>query len=426
MAWVYDIAYAGAAIVLSPVLAYRMVRSGKHRTDWPARFGRVDPALPTKSRKRLLVHAVSVGEVNAVRPMVDHISQRRPDVEVVVSATTDTGVARAREIYASHHRVLRTPYDATFAVRRFLDAVSPDAVALAELEVWPNMMLECQRRGVPVCVVNGRLSERSFRGYHRFRSVIGPTFKRVAAVAAQTEAYAQRFRGMGVPEHRVTVADSMKWDGVKLMTPDRVHGSMAMRDAMGVSHDAPVIVAGSTGPGEEALLIDVFKRFPPHTQLVLVPRKPERFEEVARLLPDGEIVRRSQHPDGSQRKPDQRRVFLLDTMGELNKAYAWATVALVGRSFVPMHGSNPVEPIALGRPTVIGPHHGDFQEMVDALADGHGIVVSPDPGQAVIDLLHDPTRRDQLAENGRRVIVSRQGATARHAAVALSLLDEQT
>jgi 3-deoxy-D-manno-octulosonic-acid transferase len=448
-----DIAYAAAALATCPFWGVKMLRTGKWRTDWPARFGRVTPPtppnragavsdgpLPADARPRtLLLHAVSVGEVNAIRLLVRQLhAQAGPNLRIVISATTDTGIARARSLFEPTHTVVRFPFDFSFAVRRFLDAVRPDAVALVELELWPNFTAACARRQIPLVVINGRLSDRSFTGYQRFRPFVRPMFARLRAAAVQTPDYARRFAALGTPANQVCVLDTMKWDTAEIADPDQVPGAAALAAALGLDRTRPIIVAGSTGPGEEKFLLDSFAALPAalDLQLVLVPRKPERFEEVAALIPGGPggpgipgVIRRTQHPDGSPPPSTDggehaRRIFLLDTMGELRKAYALADVCLVGRSFLGLYGSDMMEPIALGKPTIIGPYYGDFAEIMRAFEDAEGILVTDQPAAAVAQLLSDPRRTAarRLADNGRRVILSRQGATARHASLLLQVL----
>ena len=418
-------AYAAAAVAASPVWGYRMLRTGKWRTDWPGRFGHGD-TIEHDHRQTLLIHAVSVGEVNAISKLVDLLhTQAGETLRIVVSVTTDTGTTRARQLFEPTHRVVRFPLDFGRCVRRFLDRVNPQLVALTELEVWPNFVNECTQRGVPVCVINGRLSARSFRWYCRLTALVQPAFAKLTAVAAQTDEYAPRFVALGTSPNRVRVLDSMKWDTADVVdgpAVDSVPGAAELGRAMGIDPNRPVIVAGSTGPGEEKLLID---QCPADAQLVLVPRKPERFAEVALLAPG--IPRRSRHPDTAPpRSPSQnRRLFLLDTMGELRKAYALADVAIVGRSFLGQYGSNPMEPIALGKPTVIGPHYGDFTDMVDAFYKAGGIEITDRPGQIASGLLADPDRAQTLAQRGIEVILARQGATQKHADMLLELMADR-
>lgn len=410
-----DIAYALGAVLSSPVWGISMLRTGKWRTDWRGRFGHVPDSVRDRSEaagKTLLIHAVSVGEASLIRNLVEHLEKTRPDLRLVICSTTNTGIARATQLYGEKHEVVRYPFDFSRAVAGFLDTIRPDAVALAELEVWPNFMQACLKRGIPVAVINGRLSERSFKGYHRFRGLLTRMFSSLTAVAAQTQDYADRFTAMGVPEDKVHVLDTMKWDTAKIV--DSVPGADELAAEMGIDRGKPLIVAGSTGTDEEKMLIDAC---PAEAQLMLVPRKPERFEEVAAL--SDEMVRRS--------KPETvtpgRRLFLLDTMGELGKAYTLADIAIVGRSFNGWGGSDPIEPVALGKPTMIGPDHHNFADAVTALESGGGLIVTDQPGQTAKDLLEDPARRSELAKHGREVILSRQGSTQRHADLLLGLLD---
>ncbi|MCW5775861.1 MAG: hypothetical protein KIS87_05380, partial [Phycisphaeraceae bacterium] len=222
---------------LNPLdLAYLLVAGAtapwwarKARGGWRERFARdLPPPRADASRPRVLVHAVSVGEVNAVREFVPTLAER---TEVVVAASTDTGIARARELFADRHLVVRYPLDASGAVRRFLDAVRPDAVALVELELWPNFVRECVRRAIPVGVVNGRLSDRSFRGYRRIRPFIGASFRSLAFAGVQDETYAERFRAMGTPPDRVHVTGAMKFDAARVGEPE---GADALAREMGI------------------------------------------------------------------------------------------------------------------------------------------------------------------------------------------------
>lgn len=411
-----DLAYTVGAVLTSPVWGLSLLRTGKWRTDWRGRFGHVgEKTGKQESRKAgnktLLIHAVSVGEVNLIRNLVDHLTQTQPNLRIVICTTTNTGFARATQLYAEKYRVVRFPFDFSGMVGRFLDAIMPDAVALTELEVWPNFMQACVKRGVPVAVINGRLSTRSFKGYRKLRPVLRRMFASLSFVAAQTEDYAQRFRHMGVAPDRVRVLDTMKWDTAKIA--DHVDGAESLATEMGIDRNKALIVAGSTGTGEEKLLIDTC---PKDVQLMLVPRKPERFDEVAALSAD--MVRRTAKTPGTG-----QRLFLLDTMGELAKAYSLADVVIVGRSFNGWGGSDPIEPVALGKPTLIGPDHHNFADAVAALKAGGGIIVTDKPGEIVKELLNNPGHRAELAKHGREVILSRQGATKRHADMLLELLE---
>ncbi|MEM7627016.1 MAG: glycosyltransferase N-terminal domain-containing protein [Planctomycetota bacterium] len=408
-----DILYAGGLLITSPVWGLSLLRTGKWRTDWAGRFGRAaQRESPDEKRKTLLIHGVSVGEVGLIRNLVAELEQA-PGLDLVITTTTNTGFARATALYADRHRVVRFPLDFTAAVRRFLDAVQPDAVALVELELWPNFMDACTARGVPVAVINGRLSARSFRRYRKVKRWVGSSFAKLAAAAVQNDDYAERFADMGVPRDKVHVLDTMKWDTA--IVEDRVDGADQLAMELGIDRDRPLIVAGSTAPGEEKMLIETCPR---DAQLLIAPRKPEWFDAVMKVAPDA--VRRTVGRPAA----DGQRVFLLDTIGELRAAYSLADVCVVGRSFTgELYGSDMMEPIALGKPTVIGPYYADFADTMKALRDAGAIVVTEEPGDAAAELLNNPAVAGELAAAGRAVILSRQGATRRHAALLLELLD---
>lgn len=409
----FDLAYGIGAALLAPVWMR------KTRGDWDQRFGKIAP-LPAKTRKRLVLHGVSVGEQGALRLLVPMLVEGGADV--VVSAATDTGIEQARKLYGSLPgvQVVRYPIDFSWSVKRFLDAVSPDAVALCELEVWPNFVAQCAKRGVPVGVINGRLSAKSFKGYRRLRPLLRPTFARLSLAAAQDEAYAERFRAMGVAADRVTVSDTMKWDTASIT--DDVPGADDLARAMGIDRSRPLVVAGSTSEGEERMLSDAC---PPGVQLLCAPRKPERFDAAAADMPG--CVRRSgaQAPVGIG---TSKQRFLLDTLGELRKAYALADVVVVGRSFglpgAQRGGSDPIEPVGLGKATVIGPDFRNFTTVVETLRDAGGLDVATAGELRVVlgGLLSDPAKRSAMARRGRACIREHQGATRRHADLLLSML----
>lgn len=403
-----DALYACLGIATAPVWAR------KARAGWKERFGHTPKLERPQGKPRVLVHAVSVGEVSALRTLVPLLGGK---VDLVVSATTDTGLARARDLFGASATVVRYPLDFSASVGRFLDAVRPDAVALVELELWPNFIAACRRRGVPVCVVNGRLSARSFRGYRRVRRWIGRSFARLEFAAVQDEAYAERFGHMGVAPDRVVVTGSMKWDAAKI--EDHVPGADVLAADLGIDRSRPLVVGGSTGPGEESLLHGAC---PPGAQLLCAPRKPERFDEAAGAMP-GCVRRSAQKASGKPAAPGADR-FVLDTIGELRAAYSLADVVVVGRSFGALHGSDPIEPIALGRPTIIGPAVSDFATIVGEFERAGAIVRSTRDSLArdLAALLNEPERAARLREAGHACIRRNQGASRRHADMILSMV----
>ena len=413
MGLIVDVMYCLAAVACAPLLLARSARRGRPRTDWRARFGH-GPTLPAGTSPRVLLHAVSVGEVNLLRPLVDQLQEEAEPVEVVVAATTETGHRRALQLFESRCEVIRYPLDFSRSVDRVLDRVAPDLFASVELEVWPNLTRACQKRGIPQLVINGRLSERSHRGYRRVRPLIRPIFRRLDGVGVQDPTYAERFRDLGVSPERIFVTGTMKWDAARI--EGCVPGASELGTELGIDPTRPLVVAGSTAPDEHELL---HRAVPDGVQLLCAPRRPEWFDQAARVLAG--CARRSSGGGGSETGR-----YLLDTMGELRMAYALATIVVVGRSFGGLHGSDMMEPAALGRPVVVGPSTSDFTDTVERLRQGDGIVVSDRSRLAedLASLLSNPDRRRQLGTNATEVVRTSQGATGRTVALLRRHLQE--
>lgn len=406
------------------------------RSGWAERFARTPPVVaPTHpGQPRILLHAVSVGEVSALRALVPTLAAR--GARVVVSATTDTGISRAGELFAPIADVVRYPLDASWAVRRFLNAVQPDVVGLVELEVWPNFVSACAARRIPIGVINGRLSERSTRGYLRLGPVIRPTFRRLDFAFVQDDAYRQRFMSVGVPPERCAVTGSMKFDSATGEPPASAVEALAR--ALGIDRSRPVVVAGSTAEGEEALIHESWSGAPgpgvqslraQGVQLVVAPRHPDRFSDAADALPG--CIRRTirppcgpalgeatpPHPADPTAHPSSNPPRLLDTIGELGTAYALATVVVLGRTFSPHGGSDPIEPIARGAAVIAGPDLSNFRDVAEGF-ERAGALVRTDRAAlpaALCRLIADPTARSRMAEAGRARIAAQVGASARHA-----------
>ena len=433
----------------------KRLRTGSWRTGVRARNGRVGSLERRAKGPRILVHGVSVGETHALEPFVEALAASPLAPDVVVSASTATGFERAVRIHEGRREVVRFPLDFTWMAARFLDGVRPELVVLAELELWPSFLAACARRGIPVCVVNGRLSERSYRGYRRWRPLSRRMFRRLAWVSAQTETYRDRFVALGVAADRAVVGGSLKWDAA-LKQPD-VADAAALAGALGIDRSRPLIVAGSTGPGEEEVLL---RGLPDGCQLLLAPRRPERWDEVAGLVPGmprrsggggvggggggmggyGRSMRvggrcmpeggQSIHGSGQKHADDNERrrrgkppsVFLLDTIGELPAAYLLADAVFVGRSLVPMGGSNPLEAVALGKPAVIGPHHENFAGVVAELVAAGGLVVSEDPMAVIAGWLEDPVAALGVVAGGRRALERNRGSAERAVGGVVGLL----
>ncbi|MHC4346680.1 MAG: 3-deoxy-D-manno-octulosonic acid transferase, partial [Planctomycetota bacterium] len=337
-----DFAYLLAAVAISPVVIYRMLRQNRYRTGWAQRFGRISRKHPDK--KCIWLHAVSVGEVNATKTIVKELQNRFPDFEIVISTTTDTGFARASALYGQDLHVFYFPLDFSWVMRRTFVSLRPAICLLMELEVWPNFVSTARRLNVPVVVVNGRITQRSVRRYGKIKPIAKTIFRKVSLVLAQTAEYAERFRQIGCTDETIVVTGSLKYDTAQIT--DKVEGADALAAQLNIQPGDRLWVAGGTGNNEEKILLDVYKELKQQDQfaelrLAIVPRKPERFDEVAQLIAEAgfDLVRYSSIKDASAKLNEKPSVILGDTMGDLRKFYSLATVVFVGRSLVPMGGS---------------------------------------------------------------------------------------
>lgn len=434
MTIVRDVLYALALVVAVPLLAVKSWRTGKYRGDWGARFGRVGDGMPLRPTDpegpRLMLHCVSVGELLSVRQLVDRLLAEHPRLRIVITTTTDTGTARARDLYgtpghakAGYERVeaYRYPLDFSFAVRRFLDHARPDLIALVELETWPNFLHIAQQRGIPAVIINGRLTARAAKRYAAIRPVTAGMFRRVKWFGIQTNTIANRFIALGAPRERVEIVPTLKYDTADLA--DRIAGAEALAAACGIAAEQRVFVGGSTGPGEEEPLLDAFMALRdahPALRLALVPRKPETIPQVAEAIRRRglRVVRRTERPDGKTGAVlSQNDVLLLDTMGELKKLYALASGVFVGRSLVPLGGSDMIEVAALAKPLCFGPHTANFAEAVELLTTARAAVVVQDGAalrETIGGWLSDPEAATELGRKARGVIAAQRGSTQRY------------
>ncbi len=427
MKYVLNIVYCIALVLYSPLLIYRVIFQNRYRIGWAHRFGKITRRCPDK--KCIWIHCVSVGETNAARTIVEMLEERLPDHEIVIATTTDTGYARANALYGQGHSVFFYPFDFSFAVEKAFENIRPSLCMLMELEVWPNFIRTAKKRDIPVMVINGRLSDKSFPRYKKVKPLIESIFKNIAMVLAQTDEYAQRFIELGCNADRVKVVSSLKYDTAQVA--DRIEGADEIAVKFGISSN-PLIVAGGTGPGEEKIIMDCYQKLvnediAPILKLALVPRKPERFEEVASLIKQQgfEFARFSEFKN-SEGNTSDAPVILVDTMGDLRKFYSLATVAFVGRSLVPMGGSDMIESAALGKATVFGPYTFNFKQSVDALLKARGAIEVNDPDQlylAIKRCLTDDDYRQTIAASGREVIIKNKGATQKTVNAAIEILN---
>ena len=416
MRFILDLLYLLAGLVYSPVIIYRAIRHGRYRAGWAQRFGKVGRRSPEK--KCIWLHAVSVGEVNAAKTIVKELEDRFADFEIVISTTTDTGFASASNLFIQKHQVFYFPFDFSWVIHRAFGNIRPAICLLMELEIWPNFISLAKRAGVPVIVVNGRISDKSYAGYKKIKPLTRNIFGKISLVLAQTGQYAQRFREIGAGN--VIVTSSLKYDTAQIT--DKVQGADALAAQINIGSER-LWVTGGTGPGEEQIILDVFTHLKQSEQLedlrlVIVPRKPERFDEVARTIADAgfDFIRYSTIKNTDAKCPERSPVILGDTMGDLRKFYCLANVIFVGRSLVPMGGSDMMEAAALDKCTVFGPHAFNFRQTVDSLLGHNGAIMVNDGDELLKTMrkcLLEPDYAREIARNGQDDIKRNQGATTK-------------
>ncbi|MBM4033285.1 MAG: 3-deoxy-D-manno-octulosonic acid transferase [Planctomycetes bacterium] len=416
MSLLLDLAYGVGVALASPLLAYKALTSKKYRTGYRERFGGVAPREGEGPCAWL--HAVSVGEMNLVRPLIEALAKERPNWEIVLSTTTYTGRDAAAKLYPDR-RVVYFPLDFTFAVRRAMRRLRPDLIVLVELEVWPNFLAAAERRGVPVAIVNGRLGERSFGRYRLIRPLVARWLKRVARFCVQTSAYAERLKALGAPPERVVVTGNMKFESAPV-AQDRLKAELqTLAASFGLGADEPLLIGGCTWPGEDEALLDMYPRLKaefPALRLLLAPRQADRFGPVEQLVRRAGLpcVRRTALKEGVRGEPGA--VILLDTIGELARVYALGTLVFVGGSLIPHGGQSTIEPSAQARPVLFGPHTGNFRDVNEQLLAAGAARRVADAAEleaALRELLANPEAAAQMGQQGRQVVDANRGATRR-------------
>lgn len=405
-----------------------MATSGRYRAGLAGRLGKIPAGMAdaVAGRRVIWLHAVSVGEVMAATELIRELRLRMPDWVIAISTTTETGQRLARERFGSHSPVFYMPLDFALLIRRYLRVLQPKLVVLMESELWPNLIDVCASQGIPVAVVNGRVSDRSLPRYLRLNRLWRPILGQVSLFLAQSEENGARFKRIGAPADRVRVTGNLKYD---VRAADTTPMTKLLREMLPQS--APVVVAGSTLDGEEKMLLDEWPRVleeHPSAVLILAPRRPERFGAVAGLVETTgfDLSRASALPPADAQRNDG--IILLDTIGDLASVYSLGKVAFVGGSLVAMGGHNPLEPARFGVPVLMGQSSENFREIVDAMRSAGAIrVVEPSGlGDALTELLSDRDDARHMGERGREVFLAQAGATARTVEWLLGLLKRKS
>lgn len=411
--------------LVTPLLVLRLlargVRSRPYHRRWPERFGFFDAPGFTGS---LWVHAVSVGEVNAAEPLIKALKRDYPNAPLVITTVTPTGTARVHQLFGDSVFHVYLPYDLPNAVSRFLKKIRPRLALIVETEIWPNLYFACRRRGIPLMIVNARLSKRSLRGYAPMRRLLRSALRCVRLIAAQSRTDAARYRLLGADPQQILVTGNMKFD---MPIPNgAVAVGAAMREHWGPRR--PVWMAASTHEGEEVAALEahlqVLKRLP-DALLLLAPRHPERFRLVEHAVRSLGFATATRSIDEVPSLSHQ--VFVIDAMGQLMPFFAAAEVAFVGGSLVPIGGHNVLEPAALSVPVLVGPHTFNFEEITRSLIQQGGaeLVANIDElGPDVLQLLLDRAKRERMGHAAQQVFERERGAVQRIMGLIDALLQE--
>jgi 3-deoxy-D-manno-octulosonic-acid transferase len=429
MYFVYSLLLTLGFLVLLPRFLVDAFRHGKYVAGFRERLGSLSE-MERQGGPVLWIHSVSVGESQAARPLVSAIRRRFPDHRLVISTTTLTGQKLARELFKSEaEKVFYFPFDWPWTVRRSLKAINPSAVLIMETEIWPGFLRECRRQRIPVAIVNGRISHQSLRRYKLISGFVSRVLDCVSVAIMQTETDAERIRSLGLAPDKVYVSGNLKFDAGTMPSSNSLVGELQKR--FNITNEARLILAASTHAPEERLMLEAFQRLrtgsSERMMLLLAPRHPERFAEVASLLDATGLtwIRRTSPPSPIDQTCD---AILLDTIGELASIYSLATVVFVGGSIANNGGHNILEPAAVGAAIITGAHTHNFDGIVQAFAKKQAIiqlpVVSEEQAETALrtiflELLNDKQQRIQVGQRAKHLVEQNQGATER----TLDLLD---
>ncbi len=410
-----------------PVLCYRTLKYGKSLTGVKQRFGRLPVGVNRHRTASIWIHAVSVGEVLASRPLIRALRTAYPGHRLLMSTTTTTGQDVAQQFGSELDATFYAPFDFTPVVGLVLDQIVPELLIVVDTEIWPNLFRACRKRGVRTMLVNGRLSDRSYSRYRLVRFFMKKVFEDVDHVCAQTPNWAQRYVDIGADRSSVTVTGSVKFDA---LTPsvDRAVQRVSddVLDCFGFAKERLVFIAASTLRGEEELVLRVFARIrevASDALIIIAPRHPERFEEVYAMAEASGY--RVQARSKLRGQDSDAPIVLLDTIGELSSLFQIASVVFVGGSLVPSGGHNFLEPAVFGKAIVVGPHMDNFAEITSDFVAKQAVVQVRSDSELeaeVVDLIRDDGRRERLGDAARELVASCRGATKRTMTIAAGLL----
>jgi 3-deoxy-D-manno-octulosonic-acid transferase len=434
----YNIFQIFSLILLSPLLLVKAIISPKYRGRILLRLGigieELIQKLPV-GQQRIWIHALSVGEVLSAHPLVKELRLARPSITLIFSASTKTGEELARNVMAKEVDLfIPFPLDIFSVARKFINLIAADLFVLVETDFWPNFIHTINRKGTPAILVNGRISQKSFARYQRFRFIFLPMFKIFKFISMQTESDAKKMIDLGVNADRVKALGNLKYDAV---LPDMVGWDQEQRPTsfyrqqFGISPEKVVWIAGSTHPGEEVAILTAYKRLSllfPDLFLVVAPRDVERGREVKEIADKlGLTVRLRTAPLQDEEFPGAP-LLILDTMGELSRMYSFCNIAFIGGSLVPDGGHNPLEPAAFAKPILFGPYMDDFTEIASDLSEKDAAIVCHDEDdifEVMKKLLVNHSIQKQMGEDAQALVIQHRGVTKRHIEIIQFILDSK-
>jgi len=405
---IYDLIFLAISIVYLPIY---LLRRKFHRGFW-ARLGVLAKDLNFASP--IWIHAVSVGEAQAVKALIEELRRAYPDKRLVISTVTATGNKIANTIAKAGDFVTYLPLDFSFFVRCVIDKINPAVFILAETEIWPNLISYLHKKKIPIIVVNGRISDASLRGYRLIKFLAKPILNKVSLFCLQSERDAQRLRSLGLAADKIKVTGNMKFD----IAIDVQKDYSSYKTKLGLLPQEELFVAGSTHPQEEKIILDTYQELCvnyPDLKLFLAPRHPQRAKDIEKIVSavGFRAVLVSQlplAPCNCIAKP----VFILDSIGELNNFYAIASIVFIGGSLVKIGGHNILEPAAFAKPVLFGPHMFNFRDIAELFLNSQAAILVRDPQElkkAITDLLSSPSQRSKLSQRAKELILKNQGSS---------------
>lgn len=417
--WLFNLGYLWLAGLIWPWFVFKAITTGKYRAGLFQRLGST-PARKS-DKPSIWIHAVSVGELLQIRPLLLALQEKHPDHDLVITYTTRTAAEIAHRDFGDFYHCY-SPVDLSWVVAKFFRRLNPDLLILVELELWPNWLMHAKRKGVPVLLANGRISEKSFRNYRRFKWLLQPAYDGIRIWAMQDATYAERATELHGANSKVEIAGNLKYDSLK-GEPD-TDKTATFRKLFNVDGQN-VLVCGSTHPGEHEIIVDMLPRL--DCRCVLVPRHPERYESVRELLTKAGINWVNRSELGPDNVAPKDAVVILDTVGELSHVYAVADVVFIGGSLIPHGGQNMAEPVALGKATLFGPHTHNFKATVRELKEIKGAIEVQDAAELereIKSLLADESTRTAIGQAGQARLLASRGALKRYVELVDSLIKD--